>query len=116
MTLDSSNASNRKCSLGNQSKKSKIQSLIIKHLLDHGSLDIMLPDGIVLEIGVSKIGKPCRDDDFDYSYVAATQGDRSVVLDRFSLGMSFEDKDDSIVLEDKFADAQGRELRRLDVI
>lgn len=99
------------------SKQAKIQSLIVKHLLDFGTLDILLPDGIVLEIGIvqeDKNGK-CRKMD-DYCYVAAQREGRKTLLDSFNLGLSYPDSDDAIVFNEQVIDDHGSQIRRVDVI
>jgi hypothetical protein len=98
-------------------KQAKIQSLIIKHLLDHGTLDILLPDGIVLEIGIThenKNGDRVKSD--DYCYVVASRDNKKTLLDSYNLGLSFTDEDDTIVFEDKGLDEKGIPIRRVDVI
>jgi hypothetical protein len=98
-------------------KQSKIQSLIIKHLMDHGTLDILLPDGIVLEIGITqtdKNGDTVKSD--DYCYVVAARDNKKTLLDSYNLGLSFTDKPDTIVFEDRGHDEQGLPIRRVDVI
>jgi hypothetical protein len=98
-------------------KQSKIQSLIIKHLMDHGTLDILLPDGIVLEIGITqtdKDGNQVKSD--DYCYVVAERDNNKTILDSYNLGLSFIDKEDTIVFEDRGHDEKGLPVRRVDVI
>lgn len=98
-------------------KKSKIQSLIIKHLRDHGTLDILLPDGIILEIGIThenRKGDLVKTD--DYCYVVASREDKKTLLDSYNLGLSFSDVGDTIVCEEKGLDELGHSVRRVDVI
>lgn len=38
-------------------RESKIQELVIKHLLSNGELQILLPDGLTLDIGITQEGK-----------------------------------------------------------
>jgi hypothetical protein len=35
-------------------KKRKIQALIVEHLIKYGQLEILLPDGVKLEIGTTQ--------------------------------------------------------------
>lgn len=96
--------------------KSKIQSLLVTHLLKHGQIEIKLPDGMVLEIGVT------QEDDSeikiveDYCWVIASQKSRSVNLDSFNMGLRFEDEEDIIVFEDRFNNDDGKAIRRLDIV
>lgn len=97
--------------------KQKIQSLLITHLLQHGHIDLLLPDGMTLEIGIDQealggelVKKP------DYCWVIASQGNRATSIDSFNLGLRFQDDEKSYVLEDRFTDDIGERVRRLDVI
>ncbi len=98
-------------------KQSKIQSLIIRHLLRYGTLDIKLPDGIVLEIGITQEdenGNLVKSD--DYCFVSATRDNKKTLLDSFNLGLSFVEEDDIMIIEDEEVDNKGRLLRHVDVI
>jgi hypothetical protein len=99
------------------SHKSKIQSLIVKHLQEYGSLDILLPDGIVLEIGITQVDKNgdlIKTD--DYCYVAAHRDDQSTLLDSYNLGLSFVDEKSKMIFEDQDWGSDGQPIRRLEVI
>lgn len=98
-------------------KQAKIQQLVISHLKDHGTLDIVLPDGIILEIGITqtnKRGEHIKSD--DYCYVMAQRDDKKTMLDSYNLGISFGEEDDNIVFEESGWDEHGTPIRRLDVI
>jgi hypothetical protein len=98
-------------------KKRKIQALIVEHLLKHGQLEILLPDGVKLEIGTTQEnqnGKLVRKD--DYCWVIASRDDRSTSLDAYNMGLRFSDDDKILVFEDKFIDQDGENIRRLDVV
>lgn len=97
--------------------KQKIQSLLISHLLQHGHIDLSLPDGMVLEIGIDQEGvngSLVKKD--DYCWVIASQGSRATTIDSFNLGLRFADDDSSLVFEDRFTDDVGEKVRRLDII
>ena len=82
------------------SKARKLQYLIISELLASGSVEIALPDGITLEIGITQnddSGAPKKAD--DYCYVVATRRDRSTILDSYNLGLQFVPEKDTIVCE-----------------
>ena len=38
-------------------KNNKLQSLLINHLMKHGSVKLTLPDGVTLEIGVNQVNE-----------------------------------------------------------
>ena len=97
--------------------KNKIQSLLVEHLLRHGQIELILPDGVTLEIGLTQEnedGKLTIKD--DYCWVIASQGDRATSIDGYKMGLRFADKDNILVFEDKFVDQNGEQIRRLDVI
>ncbi len=97
--------------------KNKIQSLLITHLQKHGQIELLLPDGVVLEIGVTqedKNGKLKIEE--DYCWVIATHKDRSTAIDPFNMGLKFADHKDMLVFEDQFIDYNGEFVRRVDVV
>jgi hypothetical protein len=99
------------------SSKGKIQHLLIDYLLKHGQIELLLPDGVVLEIGVTQEdattgGFIVKD---DYCWVIATHKDRSAALDPYNLGLRFSGDGKNQVAEDKFIDQDGTEVTRVDV-
>lgn len=99
------------------SSKGKIQYLLIDYLLKHGQIELLLPDGVVLEIGVTQEdesgGFVVKD---DYCWVIATHKNRSAAIDPYNLGLRFTDDGNNLVLEDKFVDNDGTEVTRVDVV
>ena len=96
---------------------SKIQYLLVSHLLKNGSINLILPDGIELEIGIiqeNSEGELVMED--KYCYVVATRDNKSILLDSYNLGLQFEDNDDTIIFEDKVLSEDGNVVRRLDVV
>ncbi len=98
-------------------KTRKLQYLLIKELLAKGSVELILPDGIMLEIGIMKedqFGKVEKSD--DYCYVVATRDAKSVLLDTYSLGLQYESQEDTIVYEDEIIDESNRLVKTVDVV
>jgi hypothetical protein len=98
-------------------KKKKIQSLIIDHLMKHGQIEILLPDGVKLEIGTTQEnqkGELVRKD--DYCWVITSREGRSTSLDAYNMGLRFNDDEKVLVFEDKFIDQEGDHIRRFDVV
>lgn len=97
--------------------KNKIQSLLVTHLLKHGQISLLLPDGVTLEIGLTQ-----EDDEGnlvvqeDYCWVIATHKSRSTCLDPYNMGLKFTDDEKILVFDDKFTDKDGEPVRRLDVV
>lgn len=101
----------------NNAKARKLQYLLISELLDKGSVELILPDGVVLEIGIiqeDEFGEIKKAD--DYCYVVATRQGKSTLLDSYNLGLQFEDTEDSILFEDKTCDPNGKQIRVVEVI
>lgn len=95
----------------------KLQTLLIKHLQKHGSVKLLLPDEMVIEIGVNQVDsdgalKPVE----NYCWVMASRDDKMAVLDKYNLGVRFADEKTALVFEDQFVTSEGRALRRLDVV
>lgn len=70
--------------------KNKIQSLIVEHLLKHGQIELVLPDGVTLEIGLTQEnqdGKLTIKD--DYCWVIASQNGLCDEFGRLQYGPSF---------------------------
>lgn len=97
--------------------KNKIQSSLIEHLMKHGQIELILPDGVTLEIGLTQENEKgeLKIQD-DYCWVIASRKDRAASLDSFNMGLRFQDNKDALVYEDKFVDDEGISVRRLDVI
>lgn len=95
----------------------KIQALMIGHLQKHGALKLLLPDGIVLEIGINQLG---MDGELinteNYCWIIASKEDKIAVLDSYNLGLRFNTNSKSVVYEDTTIDSEGKEVKRLDVV
>lgn len=97
--------------------KNKIQSLLVEHLMKHGQIELILPDGMKVEIGVTQENKygelKIKD---DYCWVITSQHGRQASIDAYNLGLKFADDQQALVLEEKFIDSNGEPIRRLDVV
>jgi hypothetical protein len=95
----------------------KLQYLLIKELINNGTVELVLPDGITLEIGIKQKDKH---GDFkkvkDYCYVAASRNDKSILLDAYNLGLSFKDEKDTLIFEDSDLDDNGSMVRSMNVV
>jgi hypothetical protein len=99
------------------SKKNKIQSLLVTHLLQYGQISLKLPDGVTLEIGLTQEDEEGNlKIEEDYCWVIATRDDRSTSLDAYNMGLRFADDEKVFVFEDKFTDQNGEPVRRVDVV
>lgn len=100
------------------SKKS-IQNLLIKHLTKKGQIELSLPDGVKLEIGVMQMDKEgelvnCIE---DYCYVVVNREDKSFLLDSYNVGLQFVESQDRMVFDDVTVGTDGKStVRRLEII
>lgn len=95
----------------------KIQALLINHLTKHGSVELLLPDGIKLEIGVNQLDEQGRLINVDdYCWITANKDQKMAVLDSYNLGLRFLTDKKTLVLEDTFLNEEGEEIKRLDVV
>ncbi len=101
----------------NDTKAKKLQYLLISHLLEVGRIELLLPDGMKLEIGITQEntrGDLVKSD--NYCYVIASRDCKSTLIDSYNLGLRFEQGDDTIIYNDEVLDGNGRVMQRLDVV
>ena len=101
----------------NTAKARKLQYLLVKELLNNGVVELILPDGVLLEIGIlqeDQFGDLKKSD--DYCYVVATRDGKSTLLDKYNAGLQYEAESDTIVCEDEMTDKDGRLIKTLDVV
>jgi len=95
----------------------KIQALLINHLQKHGSVELLLPSNITVEIGVNQLD---RNGDLvnvdDYCWVTTSQQDKMTILDSYNLGLRYSHDQRMVLLEDVFTNEEGEEIKRLDVV
>lgn len=97
--------------------KNKIQSLLVEHLLKHGQIELVLPDGMTLEIGVTQEnheGDLVKKD--DYCWIMASQQGRTASLDAYNMNLKFQNDQKTLILEDIFVDHNGDQVRQLCVV
>lgn len=96
---------------------SKIQQLLINHLLRHGQLELLLPDGIKLEIGITQFD---QNNEMvktnDYCWVMATKENKSISLDSFNLALRYPEDNSTIIFEDEFVDQEGKFIHHLELV
>ena len=100
----------------NSAAKNKIQRLVVEYLLKEGSLELSLPNGMVLEVGVTQEDRYGRKEIAqDYCWVVASQKNRSVSIDRYNLGLKYTG-DREMVCEQSVLNEDGTSLKILDVL
>lgn len=98
-------------------KRDKIQFLLVSQLLEEGHVQLRLPDGMLLEIGITQEGE-CGDlvKCDNYCWVIASQKNRNIAIDSYNLGLRFLDDKSRIVLEDETTDDEGQPVRAVSVV
>lgn len=85
-------------------KINKLQYLLMNSLQKFGSVNLLLPDGMTLQIGITQTnnrGEEVKTD--DYCYVVASRKDSSsVVMDSYNLAVSFPNEEDTLVYQDEY--------------
>jgi hypothetical protein len=100
----------------NKSKAKKIQALLTTHLLDCGSIELRLPDGVSLEIGIVKDGKHGIEICDDYCFVKASREGNSTLLDTYNVGLQYAERDNTIICMDTSFDPEGRPVKRVEIV
>jgi hypothetical protein len=96
--------------------KSKIQRLFVEFLLKEGALEIALPNGMVLEVGLTQENKYGDLEIMpDYCWVVASHNNRSVSIDRYNLGIRYAG-DKEMVCEHSVLSDDGTNINILDVV
>ena len=65
-------------------RRDRIQALLIRYLMSEGEIALKLPDGMILEVGVTKDSKRGMQQIEDYCWVQTTQNKRESFMDSYS--------------------------------
>jgi hypothetical protein len=101
----------------NTAKSRKLQYLLINQLLEKGSVQLLLPDGMRLDIGIvqeDEFGKIKKEE--DYCYVVASRDGKTAMIDSYNVGVQYEEEKNTMVYEDETFDDQGRLIKTFDVV
>jgi hypothetical protein len=79
--------------------KDRIQYLLITHLLKEGQIQLALPSGLKISLGITKETKHGVEKCDDYCWLLAEQDDKTISLDAYNLGL--ECSEDRIVFQNK---------------
>ena len=96
--------------------KGKMQRLFIDYLMREGSIELALPGGMVVEVGLTQEDK-YGDLEIvpDYCWVLASQRGRSVSIDQYNLGIRYSG-DKEMVCEHSHLSDDGTNINILDVM
>jgi hypothetical protein len=95
-------------------KINRLQYLLITQLLSEGEVELLLPDGIELKVGITQEGKHGTEFAEDYCWITASQGDRTMSMDSYNLNLEFPHS--KIVCENDFEDEEGQEMTFVEVV
>ncbi len=98
------------------SKAKRIQHLLTTHLLKCGQIELRLPDGVTLEIGITQEGKNGTEITDDYCFVKATRDKSSTLLDTYNVQLQYVDQEDTIICTDTTTDEEGSVLKRVEIV
>lgn len=80
-------------------KLRKIQYLLISYLMEHGQVNLLLPDGVELSIGMTQRGENDSLIDQNYCWVEAMRDDRKTLLDRYVSSIQYTDEVERLVID-----------------
>jgi hypothetical protein len=69
--------------------KDKIQHMLITHLLKEGSIEIALPQGMQLALGLTNEGKHGTEIRNDYFWMTAMKDDKKISFDNYNLELEY---------------------------
>jgi hypothetical protein len=98
-------------------KMIKIQYLVISKLLESGSIQLLLPDGLTLDIGIvqeDKFGNLKKSD--NYCYIVASRQGKTAMLDSYNLGLQYEDEENIMLFQSESIDNKGKIVKILEVV
>lgn len=95
-------------------RRDKIQHLLITHLMEKGTIELTLPDGLMVEMGIlkeNKHGDLAKQD--DYSWIIASQKDRTVSMDSYTFSVRYPVSLDKMLIEESTENQDGQEVKVL---
>lgn len=100
----------------NKSKSKKIQALLTTHLLACGSIELRLPDGVTIEIGIVKDGKHGVEICDDYCFVKASREGNTTLLDTYNISLQYAETNNTIICMDSTVNDEGQTIKRLEIV
>ena len=77
--------------------RNRIQYLLNEYLERNGSIDLLLPDGVEIAIGITQQGKRGVEKMSDYCWVTTTRGNCTTIMDKYSMSMEFDNESQCLV-------------------
>lgn len=97
--------------------KNKLQTMLIDQLFKYGQIELLLPDGVTLEIGCTQEnedGEIVKRD--DYCWVIAKHQNRLASIDPYNVGISLIGDEKAIVLDEEYIGRAGEKIRQFQVV
>lgn len=97
--------------------KNKVQEAFVNYLLQEGQLELVLPNGTTLEVGITQENMyGDLEKQPDYCWIIASQNGRAVSIDKYNLGLRYEEKNDKFICEHNLTNEDGFNVKIFDVI
>lgn len=84
-------------------RKDKLQHLLITHLMEEGQVEFTLPNGMKVEVGITKETKHGLQMSEDYCWLVASQDDRVFSMDPYNTEFQF--SRNRLVFDDEYAES-----------
>lgn len=96
--------------------KGTIQRMFTEFLMREGAVEIILPNGMILEVGVTQENK-YGDMEItpDYCWIVASQRNKSISMDNYNLGIRYSG-DKEMVCEYSILSEDGTNVNILDLV
>lgn len=94
------------------SKAKRIQHLLVTHLMKCGQIQLRLPDGVILEIGITQEGKHGTEITDDYCFVKASREKNFALLDTYNVQLQCASDD---ICTETLTDEEGEVLQRVEI-
>jgi hypothetical protein len=100
----------------NSVARNRIQKLMVEYLMKEGAIELSLPNGVVVEFGVTQENKYGKQEiTSDYCWVTASHRDRSVCIDRYNVGLRYSGERE-MVCEQSILNEDGTTIKILEVV
>jgi|688.fasta_scaffold168091_2 hypothetical protein len=97
--------------------QNKVQQAFISYLLQEGHVQLILPNEMILEVGITQENENGDLEKIpDYCWVIASQKGRSVSIDEYNLGLRYQNKNDRMICEHEAVSNDGENIKILDII
>lgn len=94
----------------------KVQQMFVDLLMRDGAVELALPNGVVLEVGITQENRYGELEKVsDYCWVVASHKHRSISIDKYNLGIRYTG-DKNMICEYSMQSADGVNINILDLV